>query len=466
VRRAHDAIQDLLKAIPDIGADSKILIIGGAARGWEFGDRRKIDHYPTPEVAAATCDPESFDVAVWLDPDRSEWDRWDLQQIHRLLKSGGHLIFAAPNRLSLATPMDLVAFVLRGLREVRRRLAAAAGASSPRFPFVTRGFDQDRLIATLASLGYDVVSARPAGLGFTYPLSVLNVKLAARFAGLFVIHCRRRSILYGSSADRPFPDPTLHAATYEQTNAAFVTTRERWKKRHPEFLGPSEALDPSRFKDRSVLVLAPHPDDEIIGCGGTLLRLQSAGARITVLQATDGSDAAALQDQPAHIRTTIRLEEAAVVAQRLDARLVCWKEDNANFLEKPELVQRLSRLIRTERPALIFVPFVTDIHPDHMTLSRILSAVVVADGVTDAEILNYEVWSLTPTNRYCDVTSVMPEIADLLLLYKTAMKVDDFVHFCQSRNYYNALIHQNVQGFAEAFLAVPSARYPELVRAT
>ncbi|HQQ79461.1 MAG TPA: PIG-L family deacetylase, partial [Thermoanaerobaculia bacterium] len=51
-------------------------------------------------------------------------------------------------------------------------------------------------------------------------------------------------------------------------------------------LVPYEA---SRFDARRVLVLAPHPDDEVFGCGGALADLASRGATIDVLLVTDGA---------------------------------------------------------------------------------------------------------------------------------------------------------------------------------
>ena len=39
---------------------------------------------------------------------------------------------------------------------------------------------------------------------------------------------------------------------------------------------------------RKVLIIAPHPDDEVLGCGGTIKRLTSSGTNLTVLIATRG----------------------------------------------------------------------------------------------------------------------------------------------------------------------------------
>src|SRR2546426_12131813 len=42
------------------------------------------------------------------------------------------------------------------------------------------------------------------------------------------------------------------------------------------------------FRERRVLVLAPHMDDEVLGCGGTLLQHARVGAQLTIVYLTDG----------------------------------------------------------------------------------------------------------------------------------------------------------------------------------
>jgi hypothetical protein len=68
-----------------------------------------------------------------------------------------------------------------------------------------------------------------------------------------------------------------------------------------------------------------------------------------------------------------------------------------------------------------------------------------------------------PANTYCDIAGVVRELERILLLYETAMKVDDYVHFCQDRNYYSAYMMTGRSGFAEAFLAMPAPEFTTLM---
>src|SRR5205814_7808571 len=117
----------------------------------------------------------------------------------------------------------------------------------------------------------------------------------------------------------------------------------------------------------------PHPDDEIIGCGGTLAKLIAHGVHVTVIYATDGAQTASLLHASPEIRRTVRLDEARTVGEAMGfSSLVFWREDDAAFRERDDLIERLGALLLEIQPALIFTPFLTDSHRDHRILSRIL----------------------------------------------------------------------------------------------
>lgn len=111
------------------------------------------------------------------------------------------------------------------------------------------------------------------------------------------------------------------------------------------------------------LVLAPHPDDEVLGCGGTIARIADAGGEVHVGVVTRGEPPQFSETQVAQVRAE---------AERAHARLGVAR---AHFLDLP--AARLDRLPRAElnavieglvsevRPETLFVPFVGDLHFDH-----------------------------------------------------------------------------------------------------
>ena len=456
-----------------IPARSRILALGedaaavGAALGEPGNDAVNLVLGPAEptmleHVAHA---PSSFDGVIALGfVERLRWDRWGLQQIHRLLKPGGFLLLMVPNLydpLSLMDPRYIASKLSKRL--LRRSRSPDPGSRPGMGPAETRTYAARRLRDTLEDLDYDVERWSGVWGSPTSPLALLGRWIPTHH----LVLARRRP---PDSAGRPDESPSreiVHRQRFESANRDHLDRREAWCRRHQVAREQPRALDLDGLVGARILVLAPHPDDEIIGCGGTLLRLVRAGARVTVLQATDGSASAALDQAPLADRTTIRLEEARRVAEAAGFEpTIFWREDNGAFQYRDELVDRLRDTMERLAPAIVFTPFLTDIHGDHLTLNRILAAAL--DGLPDTglAILGYEVWSLVPANTWCDVSSCMDEVERLLWLYETAMKVDDFVHMCLARNRHHALNLTGRPGFAEAFFATDPSRFRALVAGT
>jgi LmbE family N-acetylglucosaminyl deacetylase len=225
----------------------------------------------------------------------------------------------------------------------------------------------------------------------------------------------------------------------------------------------ARALEPSEWRDARVLVLAPHPDDELIGCGGTLCRLLSAGAKVSILQATDGCKLESLRDLPEARRKTVRLEEARRVASALGAGLVLWRQEDERLRCSRETIAELARLVDGLRPTHVFTPFLGDKHPDHRTLSCILGG-ALAIARPQPPVLQYEVWGLVRANLYCDITDQAETLESLLFLYERAMQVENFVQFCERRNLARALELTGRPAYVEAFLCTTSAEYRRLAQ--
>jgi len=117
-----------------------------------------------------------------------------------------------------------------------------------------------------------------------------------------------------------------------------------------------------------VLIMAPHPDDEVLGCGGTIARLTEAGSTVDVAIVTVGKP-------PRYDRAGVeQLRAEATAAHAL------LGVGTTHYLDLPaaeldgvphaDLNAAIGRLIDTARPDTIFVPFVGDIHLDHQLVFR------------------------------------------------------------------------------------------------
>lgn len=120
---------------------------------------------------------------------------------------------------------------------------------------------------------------------------------------------------------------------------------------------------------QGVLVLAPHPDDETLGCGLMLARHPDK-SQLHIAFITDGSGQGAGRDELA-----ARREGEA----RLAGGVYGLKSGQLHFLRMPdgqlhkhriELTERLRQLIGRLRPGRLYVPFRYDRHPDHIAVNR------------------------------------------------------------------------------------------------
>jgi bacillithiol biosynthesis deacetylase BshB1 len=116
------------------------------------------------------------------------------------------------------------------------------------------------------------------------------------------------------------------------------------------------------------LVIAPHPDDAELGVAGTMLALKAQGARIGVLDLTDG------EPTPHGSREIRRTEtEAATKILSLD-----WRGNlglaNRSLMADLESRERLAGSLRQLRPRCLFAPYWEDAHPDHVAASSLVDA--------------------------------------------------------------------------------------------
>lgn len=146
----------------------------------------------------------------------------------------------------------------------------------------------------------------------------------------------------------------------------------------------------------SVLVVAPHPDDETLGCGGTVIQLIRNGARVHVVFVTDGSASHAhLMDRSAlrRIRRDEALAAAGILGVADEDVLFLDYQDGALAAHQDAAVADVLEAIRRCRPDEVFVPYRHDAHPDHEITNTIVRSALARSGLT-LHVNEYPVWCL------------------------------------------------------------------------
>lgn len=117
----------------------------------------------------------------------------------------------------------------------------------------------------------------------------------------------------------------------------------------------------------SVLVVAPHPDDETLGCGGTLLRHIDRGDDVHWLVVTDMSLSHGFSPEAVNRRQS----EIARVSQAYGFTTVHnlgLPPVRLDTIPMAELVEAVSRVVNDCVPAFMYLPFRGDVHTDHATV--------------------------------------------------------------------------------------------------
>jgi N-acetylglucosamine malate deacetylase 1 len=154
----------------------------------------------------------------------------------------------------------------------------------------------------------------------------------------------------------------------------------------------------------NILVIAPHPDDETIGCGGALCLHATKGDRVTVVFLTSGE--LGLKDLAPRKAWKIRETEAKAAARHLGlARLEFLRlPDWAVGEHIKEGARLLLPILTREAPGLIYLPHPRDWHPDHQAALPLLRAALRGARLRGVELRAYEVW--TPFEEFDDVADI------------------------------------------------------------
>ncbi|MEO5367152.1 MAG: PIG-L family deacetylase [Magnetococcus sp. WYHC-3] len=412
----------------------RVLILEGASGGpaWELlfptARCRRADPVALPDSETG----ETWDLVVsWQVAQRDPWQRWRLQQWTRLLTPGrGVLLICTRNRTGW---VRLVGGPLRRMRRWLQRCLGMGGVTATG-AYATAAQWQSVTAEVLGHPG----CWQGDGERCLRAWELLPESLRQRWAPL----------LWGV-LEAPAPLPVFRWPAFVQRGDFVASMQERWGDwlealpvgvlRQPGALG-ALPVDPATLPG-PVLVLSPHPDDEIIGCGGTLLALRALGRDVHVLHLTDGRHAQALAGLPETARCRVRYDEARQVARRAGFVLHLWENspDGALMDDTPGR-ERLAALVAQCRPRLVLVPSSQDRHPDHRATHALWQA-VRRNCVPSPRVLEYPVWGLVAANRQVDVTVHHAAQMALLAQYATGMKSVDFMGWCRDWQSWHGAVH-------------------------
>ena len=203
----------------------------------------------------------------------------------------------------------------------------------------------------------------------------------------------------------------------------------------------------------SVLVLAPHPDDESIGCGGVLALHAGRGDPVLVAVLTDGAagDPAEVYSGQDYVR--LREREAREALSCLGVTDVEFPRFPDGRLGEADGVEKsLDGVIRRFRPDLVYAPSPWETHPDHWAAARALSRVLKEHGGRPSWWA-YEIWTPLVASHFVDISSVWEQKRRAILCYESQLRYVDYLVRVEGLSRYRTL-HAPALARAEAFRAM------------
>lgn len=212
--------------------------------------------------------------------------------------------------------------------------------------------------------------------------------------------------------------------------------------------------------NKKFLVIAPHQDDEIIGCGGTILQLLERSCSVAVIHVFSGTSGADNNEQKS---SKIRLDEAKEAAIAGGYQLL----DNLGFKDRLDtnhigITNKLIAVIRKYQPQVIFAPHDDDQDFEHQVVAKSAweaawlasSKIFPSLGQSSSSIsqfYGYEIWRpMRIVTSYIDITKYMAKKKLLLRKFKSQMKNTSWVEGSLGLNAYRGATLQGY-GYVEAF---------------
>lgn len=202
-----------------------------------------------------------------------------------------------------------------------------------------------------------------------------------------------------------------------------------------------------------IVMIAPHPDDETLGCGGTLALLRQKGCQVKVVIMTDGHQGDPLgyltQDIVDH-----RQKESRSALHILGIEdVVFLGYPDGRYQHTSQVVSQLHQIIENYSPDWLLIPSLLDYHRDHVRISLSLLDIWQQRGCRERLFL-YETWGTIPATWVVDISAVFSLKQQATQCYQLPLKYCDYLAaWIGMAGYRGLYLVDSPRGrYAEAFL--------------
>ena len=209
---------------------------------------------------------------------------------------------------------------------------------------------------------------------------------------------------------------------------------------------------------RSILVLAPHPDDEVFGCGGLLALAADQGVPVHVVVVSDGAAGGDAE---------VRQHECRAAAEALGylrgpQALRFWALPDRGVVPDDALAARIHRLAAEVSADWLLAPSPFEVHPDHLAVCQAATTATAMPG-SAARLVYYEVGQPLMPNLLVDISAVTPRKHAAMRCFASQLVQQDYGEHIAALNRYRSYTLGPAVTHAEAYwLAAPGASLQEV----
>jgi LmbE family N-acetylglucosaminyl deacetylase len=183
---------------------------------------------------------------------------------------------------------------------------------------------------------------------------------------------------------------------------------------------------------RKILVIAPHPDDEVLGCGGTVVKYSKKGEEVYLCIVTK----AYTPDWPEEFlkNRPKEIEKANKVLGIKKTYFLNFPTAKLDTVPQKELNDSISNVIKKIKPEIVYAPYEGDLSKEHrLIFEAVLVATRPKSGSSVKKLLIYEILSETEWGRdltkktfmpnvYVDISQTLNKKLESMSAYKSELK--------------------------------------------
>ncbi|WP_292994988.1 rhamnan synthesis F family protein [Nitrosomonas sp.] len=202
------------------------------------------------------------------------------------------------------------------------------------------------------------------------------------------------------------------------------------------------------------LVFAPHPDDEVFGCGGAIMRHVEQDIPVRVIIVSDGAHG--VSDENITEYTRQRQNESIAAAHILGYGMpIFWQYQDRQVYYSEKLIQEILTAIRETGADLVYAPSVFEMHPDHRVMGMAVVEAVRRIGEA-VRVALYEVGIPLRPNQLLDISDLVTRKTAAMECFVSQNARQRYDQHITALNRYRTYTLSTSVTAAEAYIVIPA----------